>query len=293
MMQVLRPENQYKHFPLDYRHFRLLKLRPDESTPDMVSCSCIHSSLDDHLPPYVAISYFWGDPTTTHYIKINGKHVGITENVYNLLRSRHIFFDGRLLWIDAICIDQTNDHERAEQVKLMGEIYSQSSIVKIWIGEASQDSREGFDLARELDVIGPAFQFSSIEEFGKHGGRNWNALRKVYEHPWFERAWVIQEALLPPLSLVICGENTIECDILGRVVLNIVSSGLLSIFIDLEREDIRKTVTLPRGLTQAAMIQKLKPALDNAKKKMYWTFYWLLRVARPPIRGIESSAFLE
>lgn len=50
-----------------------------------------------------------------------------------LKRIRHET-DERVVWADAICIDQTNKAERARQVTLMSEIYEQAQEVLVWLG---------------------------------------------------------------------------------------------------------------------------------------------------------------
>jgi hypothetical protein len=51
-----------------------------------------------------------------------------------------------LLWVDAICIDQSNIEERNHQVKLMDLIYKNAKIVFMWLGEEA----DGSDLAMEI-----------------------------------------------------------------------------------------------------------------------------------------------
>ena len=43
----------------------------------------------------------------------------------------------RVLWIDAICIDQSSMDERNQQVELMGDVYSKARRVILWLGEES------------------------------------------------------------------------------------------------------------------------------------------------------------
>lgn len=41
------------------------------------------------------------------------------------------------LWIDQICIDQSNTHEKNQQVAIMSKIYSKAYIVLSWLGPRS------------------------------------------------------------------------------------------------------------------------------------------------------------
>ena len=49
------------------------------------------------------------------------------------------------LWTDAICINQLDDAEKANQVALMGEIYARAGCVFVWVG---QDDGTFDDVAR-------------------------------------------------------------------------------------------------------------------------------------------------
>ncbi|EAA29756.3 hypothetical protein GE21DRAFT_9735 [Neurospora crassa] len=54
------------------------------------------------------------------------------------------------LWIDQLCIDQSDSDEKAVQVGLMGQIYSQAKQVLIWLGPAADGSDEVMDMLAEL-----------------------------------------------------------------------------------------------------------------------------------------------
>jgi hypothetical protein len=86
----------------------------------------------------------------TFCIQIDGKQMYITFNLEGALQ---ILRDEKIsirLWIDALCIDQSNMEERSEQVKSMARIYSQASRVVIWLGE-TDICRQGLcDLGRAM-----------------------------------------------------------------------------------------------------------------------------------------------
>jgi len=46
----------------------------------------------------------------------------------------------KVLWIEAICINQADDIEKSHQVSLMGEIYRNADNVVIFLGEERDDS---------------------------------------------------------------------------------------------------------------------------------------------------------
>lgn len=127
-------------------NIRLLRLAPGEREAP-IACSLVDASLDS-LPPYEALSYVWGDPTITEPIMCNGLPGRITINLARALRriragislpsamrndftsnecltsnSEDPSYFPKLLWVDALCIDQDNTHERNIQVPLMRDIF--------------------------------------------------------------------------------------------------------------------------------------------------------------------------
>jgi hypothetical protein len=73
----------FKHNRLEEkRHaFRLIQLFPTSDTSQELSCELVPSDLEE-LPNYKALSYIWGDPTSTRNIYIEGKPYPITKNCY-------------------------------------------------------------------------------------------------------------------------------------------------------------------------------------------------------------------
>ena len=97
-------------------------------------------------PEYAAISYTWGDyADPPHVIVCNGHEVEITISCYEVLCSIRYQFGASSVWVDSVCIHQTDAREKIYQLPLMGEIYTWASPAYIWLGpgnEATQDAIE-------------------------------------------------------------------------------------------------------------------------------------------------------
>src|SRR5436305_4814257 len=82
----------------------------------------------------------------THSIFVQGiGDVNITESLDTCLRHRHET-DTLTLWIDQVCINQKDTAEKAKQVVLMGDVYSNANKVVVWLGQAANGSDELIDL---------------------------------------------------------------------------------------------------------------------------------------------------
>ncbi|KAH8588325.1 heterokaryon incompatibility protein-domain-containing protein [Bisporella sp. PMI_857] len=126
---------------LDKDEIRVLRLHPATNWDDQIECSLITLSLSDpERPQYQALSYVWGDPQITLPIKVNGLHFEGTKNLIDALRALRFQGQERIIWIDAICINQKDIQERNQQVKKMADIYRNSSATVAWLGSSAKES---------------------------------------------------------------------------------------------------------------------------------------------------------
>jgi hypothetical protein len=93
----------------------------------------LHKSLNGM--PYEALSYTWGTKEKTKQIILNGERFMVTENLHSALHYLRFKNEDRILWIDAICIDQSHIAERNHQVGHMASIYRDADRVLFWLGE--------------------------------------------------------------------------------------------------------------------------------------------------------------
>ncbi|KAK4937652.1 hypothetical protein LTR10_021798 [Elasticomyces elasticus] len=97
-------------------------------------------------PQYQALSYAWGQDTTSHTITINGVDASVRQNLWDFLCPAmyggigDLDIRGRYLWIDALCIAQTDLEEKAHQVMQMGEIFKTAESVIVWLGPDEHDN---------------------------------------------------------------------------------------------------------------------------------------------------------
>ena len=104
-------ESLYKPLQSSRREIRLLYLAPGRELIAQPSCRlqkvCMSSS-----PAYEALSYTWGDANVTKPIQVNGRTFQATVNLEAALRYLRRPEKTRILWVDAVCIDQNNIQER-------------------------------------------------------------------------------------------------------------------------------------------------------------------------------------
>ena len=144
-------------------------------------------------------------------ILCNGKAIYIKPNLYNALRQIP-GQEGQFWWIDAICIDQSNDIERSVQVNLMAEIFGNAERVIVWLGKASVLTEKAPKFMANLPpvVAKPMANAETAEreskirqEFKRNPDETlwtypskWLAIIIILARRWFSRVWVLQETVL-------------------------------------------------------------------------------------------------
>jgi len=223
-------EFKYKRIA-NAREIRVLVLDPGTGD-DEVSCSLKHVSLDSS-PRFEALSYAWGDAAQRQAIKCADGILRITLNLHCALRHIRYRYRKRILWTDAICINQNDFDERAEQVKLMADIYSTGYRTLIWLGEDTGDVSEafssikwtrrkfprqsplGFLTASEVSRLQKKFEKLEVsrplEVFLES---KLEPLVRLLSLSWFQRKWVIQEVVKGKQPRVLCGNFILDWHIL-------------------------------------------------------------------------------
>lgn len=188
---------------------RLLFLHPG-SGEDPFEAHLQIVSIED-APPYEALSYTWGKPTdeSRDYIWLQGHPLPIKPNLEDALRSLRLPTQVRRLWIDALCIDQSDLDERSRQVQYMRLVYKHAARVVVWLGLKTSGTKEAFLAAerlariREYTLPGPNNEQLDPDAVMELASSMVNDLPEtsmahldeVFERQYFNRCWCVQEVV--------------------------------------------------------------------------------------------------
>jgi len=175
-------QNHYQHQRLSPKKdsFRLLSLLPSKDRNAPLKCELREVFLSA-VPEYEALSYAWAKTTADENvyphidISISGK-LPITPNCGAALSKLRHRTRPRLLFVDAICIDQAPGEldpgaaaERNQQVRMMGAVYHKATSVLVWLGEGDKETEavfrylHAFAVALRIDpsnkYLGPALKW--------------------------------------------------------------------------------------------------------------------------------------
>ncbi|KAH9231835.1 hypothetical protein K456DRAFT_1763076 [Colletotrichum gloeosporioides 23] len=190
MAQVSPTEYQYS--PLQPgRCIRAIHLLPAQSSDSPLHCYIREIDIDhDESLPFEAISYTWGEPkfTRTLYVNRQESFFRITQSLSEALRCFRLRDRARILWADAVCINQKDSREKSSQIPLMTDIYRRAESVLVWLGN---------DVGAETAIRALSWTCrtadSELEAAEKH--KIARELDVLLSQPWFSRRWIIQEVV--------------------------------------------------------------------------------------------------
>lgn len=169
---------------------RLLRLMPNDiESPEKTEIQCelfeytLHD-LDKRTHLYEALSYTWGDPGDPCSISINKQKLDVTKNLHAALLHLRDRFLERILWVDAICINQKDKEEQGQQVQRMAKIYSKAARVLVWLGETTRAP----DSDTALETIRIAAEDESTNSLNDKVIQQ--AILALLGRAWFQRIWV-------------------------------------------------------------------------------------------------------
>ncbi|ODM20286.1 hypothetical protein SI65_03339 [Aspergillus cristatus] len=183
--------------PIVEEEIRVIALLPGgDSEP--VKCRLIHVPIFGGLK-YDALSYTWGVEPEESTIRLNELVLPVRLNLLQALLALRRRTETRFLWIDAICINQSDVDEKTREVQRLRQVYAQASKVVIWLGSSTEDS----DIAMEM------VSNQSLTTGGANGiNPGWPALDRLVRRRWWSRVWCIQELASAHWSpMVICGSK--------------------------------------------------------------------------------------
>ncbi|KAI0964793.1 heterokaryon incompatibility protein-domain-containing protein [Xylaria arbuscula] len=225
----------FSYYPLPYetraRHIRLISLLPG-SGDLRLQFQAEATRLDlNAIEPFEALSYVIRNHGTTmsdnefHY-----QTMPITQNLVTALRHLRHPDEARILWIDAICIDQSNLNEKSSQVAIMGDIYKHAQQVIVWLGPAMDKSGRALRVLGEIGsqvtvdwrnfLISPSPNAGDMT-LGVHmpfpsyfTADDASAVEALWARAWFERVWVRQEVTLARSAVFQAGHDSLNRDLM-------------------------------------------------------------------------------
>jgi hypothetical protein len=160
---------------------------------------------------YAALSYTWGNVADTPYsIRLGHASLFIRENLWLALQAILKLRGELLIWIDAVCINQTDTEERNQQVELMGLIYRNAREVLAWLGQGDASTDRALQFVKDLCAHHKETDWVSSQIRHSDVANNLIAIAQLLQRPYWGRMWVTQELTLGSHVTLICGNSVMN-----------------------------------------------------------------------------------
>jgi hypothetical protein len=116
---------------------------------ETLHCGLSFSNIDDK-PSYEALSNVWGDASNRTTIQCDGKSLSVTVSLAKALRQPREPSNSKVLWADAICINQEDISEYNQQVSWMECIFNNAVCVLSWLGYDNGKAKHAFSLINRI-----------------------------------------------------------------------------------------------------------------------------------------------
>ena len=324
----------YKQRPLstDRPSFRLLEL---DLSSDVASAdkAVLHARLDtydlrDGLD-YDALSYTWGADDVLAHIKVNDQWVSVRQNLLEALQQLRVnqrkTVNPRKLWVDALCINQSDNVEKSHQVMLMRDIYANASSVLAWIGKPDGLSAVAFDTLEQFAANdGTQDGSATYRDIRDTAKERKAAIQLFFERSYFIRMWTIQEVVVARKITVHCGSLALDFDEMHNATRRMTGSGFypfsrsttnltyvgnwrasylevnapdrkefldLRLFLDSRDRiatDPRDKIYSLRGIANTALAASIKVNYDNSVERVYTDFSKSVLRIRPDLQILSA-----
>lgn len=202
---------KFQHYqPLEplKQQIRLLELLPGKPG-SRISIKLHTVSLSDD-PEYEALSYCWGPPKPSYDIFIHTSDNSednenqdespfsftVGRNLRKALDDLRLQDRPRLIWNDAICINQKDNVEKGYQIQLMHQIYSRATVVCAWLDHNVRPKTSAFE---DLENLGKGVELDDFAD-----ASYWYPVADIFRNEYWRRLWIQQELILAAKVDVYC-----------------------------------------------------------------------------------------
>ncbi|KAK3986625.1 heterokaryon incompatibility protein 6, OR allele [Cladorrhinum sp. PSN332] len=230
--EVTTTPYEYTQLPPAPTSIRLLHILPGSPLED-IECRLVDADLVAEDDSYEALSYVWGDVSETTPVQVNGSTLCIGKNLRCALLYLRLADRPRIVWADAICINQENLDERNQQVSIMGKIYQSAHQTIVFLGDEvavenmPENTEMAFNVIKALAKDGvEAAKKDSDHQVARLGkGEAWtrygddgSSTQTILGLDWWKRAWTAQEIVLAKRASLVMGPHQIDWDLFSAAI---------------------------------------------------------------------------
>ncbi|KAL9117858.1 MAG: hypothetical protein Q9187_005601 [Circinaria calcarea] len=222
----------YLYTPLNRKkkQIRLLTLFPVAASVEIRIHINTVALTEENRPRYEALSYTWGSSEDSLQVKVEPSRndiLAVTQKLASALVHLRHDHESRVLWIDAICIDQKNTKERSEQVGRMRDIYAMADRIVVWLGPGTDNSKLALTTLHDLNLEVEVDWSHLAMKAAPNRDPSWadlsyplpydaetlQAISDLLNRSWFSRLWIWQEIhFAKSNAIILCGQEVQRWD---------------------------------------------------------------------------------
>lgn len=278
---------------LDFARFetRFLRLAaPIGDVDDQLLRFDVEIGSVSNPPELQALSYCWGKELGKARILVGTTEINVSTNLEAALRSSALVV-GNCIWVDAICINQKDLHEKSYQVRMMGQIYSRATRVIAWLGVEAPHSHAAAGLVNKITDLGIRERrhirqedtvdreryrslilhraFDEVLAKLHRPSKVMEGLAELLNRSYWERVWIIQEVSKASVVVVRCGQlvmdlHTLLCLRIFCGQLSIRTRTLLAAISEFRAQELRNHGRM--SLVQALITSRASVSTDERDK---------------------------
>ncbi|KAK5661306.1 hypothetical protein OQA88_11201 [Cercophora sp. LCS_1] len=218
----------FQPLPDPKKSFRLLELVPAPHPEDPLRAT-LTTYPSRASVEYAALSYTWAGVATDGELDLVDGKMAITGNLALALRALRKRDSVLRVWVDAVCINQSDNAEKSAQVAQMGDIYREADVVLAWLGPETEQTEGAIKCVEEVaaladtekyadDVRKLSFAAMSLDVLPMEKSdavrikEMWqtHAVDDIYARAWFSRLWIVQEFMLAKRMTFHIGRNELD-----------------------------------------------------------------------------------
>jgi Heterokaryon incompatibility protein (HET) len=192
------PAFQHEALGQEADAIRILRFEKTHPGRKHVSCLLETVSLSSIQHNFIAVSHVWGNDDRTLKILMNGQSYFVTPQLWQFLLLAVERVPDKSLWIDAICINQSNVAEKQTQLPLMGLIFSKAQKLIAWL-DSPINVRDSSPTSADPNctaALAIADDACDIFECLEKEEEIFQALLRLFFHKYWSRVWIVQEIRL-------------------------------------------------------------------------------------------------
>jgi hypothetical protein len=208
------PDHNYKPLDVKNNELRLLEIVPNQNRFAGVRCRMIYTSLTAH-PEYHVVSYTHGSSMPMKCIWLDAHRLAVPAYGQASIRAiRSLTPQGRLVWVESICLNQSNHSEMEEQMPRIPSIFDAAGSVTVYVDHTSGNKVWAMEIIRLVDQLLKKHSDNTFNDLAnlllsRPTTNPFACLKLLFTSPWWARSWTLEQVIFGKTPVLLYGEYTL------------------------------------------------------------------------------------